>query len=131
MGLKEQILGATSDAEVERFEIPEWEPEGSEPIYMRVIGGDRRDELEIALDQPVSSPLRQNMRAKIASWCLCDASGKLIFANADVKALGERSGTVLDRVVLRAQVKSALTKESVGELAGNSDAARSGDSGSS
>jgi len=128
MSLKDQALNAR-DASVERCPIPEWEPDGGQPFYIRSMSGKHRDELEVILDQPSTSPLRRNIRAKVAAWSLCDADGNLVFAESDVAALGERSAVVLDRLLLAAQRKSALTLPAIEEVGKNLGAALSGDSG--
>lgn len=125
MGLlsREQILGA-DDVGTEDVEVPEWG--GS--VRVRGLSGAERDAYEASLvrtrgkNQEVNL---QNVRAKLVAWSVIDENGERLFAQSDVKALGEKSASALDRVWEVARKLSRLSDEDVEELAEGFDDAQS------
>jgi len=71
-----------------------------------------------------------NVRARLCAISIVDETGKRMFSDEDVRALGRKSAAALDRVFAAAQRLSGLTDEDVEELAKNSDGGQSDDSGS-
>lgn len=88
---KEQILTA-NDRPYEDVEVPEW----GGTVRVRLWGGAERDRWD-ALKNGKETP--DNARAIIAAFSIVDESGALIFSTAELKALGEKSGTALDKVL--------------------------------
>jgi len=82
--------------------------------------GAERDQFESSIVQQRGKNHSVNMvniRAKLASQTVCDESGKRLFTDADVKALGAKSAVALQRVFDIAQRLSGITSEDVDELA--------------
>ncbi len=96
---KSQILAAP-DIRTETVEVPEW---GGQ-VLVRGLTGTDRDKFESSVvDIGASTPDNvvthtENMRAELAARGIVDASGDLMFAPADIVALGEKSAAALDRV---------------------------------
>ena len=111
---REQILAAP-DIHRETVPVPEW---GGE-IYVRGLSGTERDKFEASIitirgtSQDVNMA---NVRAKLAAMAICDEFGKRLFTDADVKALGEKSASALQRVFAVAQRLSGLGQQDVAEL---------------
>lgn len=127
---KQDILKA-DDRPTREVDVPEW----GGAVLVRGLSGAGRDEYEASLRelQPdgTFAPNLLNSRAKLASLSIVDADGNQMFNEFEVGALGQKSSAALDRVVNVASELSALAgSKTEGELEGNSDAAESGDSGS-
>lgn len=121
----EAILGA-DDLPRRKVSIPEWKGD----VWVRTMTGAQRDELELrAMGGPNAAQNLKNIRAWMAAQTICDASGRLLFAANDIDALGKKSGAALDRVFEEAQKLNNLGKDDLEEIAKNSVAAPSGDSG--
>jgi hypothetical protein len=107
------ILSADDAASsLELVEIPEW----NGAAFVRVMTGTQRDRLE-ALH---SKNPGDNFRARIVAATLCDASGNLLFSEADVPALGAKSSAVLDRLSEVAIRVNKIGKRDIAELEKNS-----------
>jgi len=112
---RDDILKA-EDIKVELVEVPEWG--GS--VHVKGMTGAERDQFESSIVQQRGKNHSVNMvniRAKLASQTVCDESGKRLFTDADVKALGAKSAVALQRVFDIAQRLSGITSEDVDELA--------------
>lgn len=125
---REAILSA-EDLGRELVAVPEW---GGE-VYVRVLPGAERDQFEIdSLDSagPDARFNRHNVRARLAARCVVGEDGRRLFADADVEALGDKSGAALDRIFDVAMRLNRMRRQDVEELVKNSPAARNGSSGS-
>jgi hypothetical protein len=72
-----------------------------------------------------------NQRAKLVARSLVDPeTGKRLFTDQQINALGEKNSAALQRLYDVAAKLSGLAEDSDKEAEGNSDAAPSGDSGS-
>jgi len=112
---RDDIL-AVQDIKIEEVEVPEWG--GS--VYVKGMTGTERDQFESSIVQQRGKSHNVNMvniRAKLSSQAICDRAGKRLFSDADVKALGAKSATALQRVFDVAQRLSGITSEDVEELA--------------
>lgn len=105
---------AADDLAKETVSVPEW---GGE-VIISTMTGTARDawEQSIAGD---GKPNIANIRARLLSFCAVDESGKRLFSEADVDALGAKSGAALDRCVRVAQRLNKITEEAVKESRGN------------
>lgn len=110
---KEQILAA-DDLKHEVVHVPEW---GGD-VHIRVMTGTERDRFEASVGVGGQMNLA-NIRARLLSLVVCDESGKRLFADADVEALGAKSGAALDRLFAAAQRLNGLSKQDIEELQGN------------
>jgi hypothetical protein len=124
---KTDILGA-DDLPKQEVSVPEW----GGHVWVRTMTGTERDAFEAALlnGQNKATNL-SNIRARMAVLTVCDDAGDRLFDDADMAALGKKSAAALDRVFAVAQELNHFGDKDVEDLAKNSGAALSGDSGSS
>jgi len=127
---KAQILAA-ADLTTEVVPVPEW---GGE-VLVRSLTGAARDQYEadfLLIDTSRGKPTYdmdlENARARLVALSVVDEDGKLLFDDADVFALGEKSAAALDRVYSTAKRISGLSDEDVEELRKNSKRGRRGGS---
>jgi hypothetical protein len=131
---KAAILAA-DDLVRREVRVPEWaDPEtGADTVLIRGLTGAERDEYEASMVRQRGKEMianLSNIRAGLVARCCIDADGKRLFTAHDVGALGEKSAAALDRVFEASAELSRLSEKDIGELAGNSAAALSGDSSS-
>jgi hypothetical protein len=110
-------------------EVPEW----GGIVRVRALSGSDRDEYDASMlrAQPDGTVLRvPGSRAKLVSLAVIKDNGDPMFNVGDIGRLGLQSATALDRVVNAIVELSGLSDQAVEDAAGNSDAALSGDSGS-
>jgi hypothetical protein len=116
----DEILGA-DDLKREPVEVAEW----GGTVLVQGMSGTDRDRFEAAMLNSKGDGFDKDKgmdqyRARLAAYCLVDASGKRLFRSpAETKRLGEKSGTALTRVVEVASRLSGLTDSDVEELTGN------------
>ncbi len=131
---REQILGA-DDLPVEDVDVPEW----GGIVRVKTLTGQERDAFEESVItmkkvkrgkrvRTETTPNLKNMRAKLVAHSCVDTKGKLIFSEADVQALGEKSSAALDRVYEASSRLSKITDEDLEELEKNSLSGQSGSS---
>ncbi len=125
---REDIL-KVDDLEVRDVDVPEW----GGTVRVRAMSGTDRDaydasRMERREDGTFVATL-ENSRAKLVARSVVDDNGVLLFSEVDVVALGRKSAVALGRVFELAAELSGLAGGD--EVAGNSEAATSGDSGSS
>jgi len=114
---KADILAA-SDLLSESVHVPEW---GGE-VLVRGLTGAQRDEFEASVVVGKGSNRDvniKNLRAKLVALSVVDETGALVFSDADVKALGDKSAVALQRVFEVAQRLSGLSGADVEELSKN------------
>jgi hypothetical protein len=88
---RQSILDADdSSKDLACVDLPEW----GGAAFVRVMTGSQRDRLEIIHAKGAGD----NFRARVVAFTLCDERGRLIFNEADIPALGAKSGAVLDRI---------------------------------
>jgi len=108
---REQILAAV-DLKIEAVEVPEW----GGKVYIRNLTGKARDRFEASRFKMRGKEvelIQENTRATLLAATICNAEGVLQFTPADLDALGEKSGELLDRLFDVAQRISGLRKEDV------------------
>ena len=117
--LTKEVLLAAQDLKIETVAVPEW---GGE-VRVRSMTGAARDAYEQWLmhqrggsDGPVSMP---NLRARMVALSVVDEAGKLMFDEADIEALGEKSARALDRVYAAATRLNAMGDKEIEALAKN------------
>ena len=111
---KEQILNAI-DLKTDVVDVPEWG--GS--VNVRTMTGTERDSFEQGVIQDGKTNLA-NIRARFCSIVIVDDDGKQLFTDADISALGAKSGRALGRIFDVAQKLNGLTKDDFEELEKNS-----------
>jgi hypothetical protein len=121
---REQILQA-NDIVTEEVSVPEW----GGKVLVRGLTGTERDALEASLVDMKSRKSQsfnlQNMRAKLVVMAVVGPGGGRVFTDEDVKALGKKSASALNRVFEKAQQLAGLTEEDVEELTKNSESDQS------
>ena len=88
-------------------------------VLVRGLTGRERDEFEASVHGALAGEMVQdlaNVRAKLVARCVVDEDGERLFTDADVAALGEKSGAAIDRVFTVASRLSGLRDEDVKEL---------------
>ena len=124
---KDQILKADDKRYVE-VDVPEW----SGTVRLRTMTGRERDKLEGAISKAQNSgSLMANFRGSVCGLCICDEAGERVFNDLEIRELGDRSGIALDRVFSAAVKLNGIGDAEVKEMVENSDAAPSGEPGSS
>jgi hypothetical protein len=116
---KEQIL-STNDLDYEEIEVKEW----GGKIRIRCMTGTGRDEFETAIYQIKGDEIeanRENFRAQLLSRVICDEDNKLLFGSKEVKALGGKSGRIIDRLFEVAQRVNGIGQQDIEEMTKNSD----------
>lgn len=127
---KDDILKA-EDLPTRDVEVPEW----GGTVRVRGLSGANRDlyqqsQLEIHPDGTAVTTLL-NGRARLASLCIVDEDGNQLFSELEVGRLGQKSAAALERINAVVSELSALPgSDAEAEVEGNSEAAPSGDSGS-
>lgn len=111
---KAQILAA-QDRPTETVEVPEW---GGSVLVACMTGTDR-DHFEANIVTVDGRANLHDLRAKLAAACIVDESGNRLFSDAEVQALGGKSFSALDRVVMVAQRLNKLGDQALEELKGN------------
>ena len=115
--LKRDDILAVKDIQVELVPVPEW---GGE-VYIKGMSGIERDAFEASVIEQKGNKQKINManvRAKLAAQTLCDEDGNRLFNDADIKELGKKSASALQRVFEVAQRLSGIGDADVQELAG-------------
>lgn len=123
---RDQIFSA-DDITVEAVSVPKW---GGD-VHVRVMSGADRDAFEdaCAADRKRIGKKR-GIRAILAMYAVCDASGARLFAETDIEAISRKSAVELDAVFAVAARINRLFKADIDELEKNSLPGQSGDSGS-
>jgi len=114
---RDQIL-QVQDLPTEDVEIPEW----NGTVRVRGLTGAERDKFEASIVTRKGNKAEfnpENMRAKLVAMCVVDENGNRIFTDDDVKALGKKSASALDKIFQVAQKLSGLRPEDMEEMAKN------------
>ncbi len=112
---KEQIL-QQDDLKSEIVSVPEW---GGGEVRVCTMSGFARDRFEAGITGKNGGTNMSNIRAKLAAATIVDENGKLIFDEADIAKLGNKSCAALDRVFAAAQRLNLISNADVDELAKN------------
>ena len=116
---KEQILAA-EDLDFEEVEIKEW----GGKVRLRCMTGTERDAFESAIYKIKGDKVeanRENFRSELLSRVLCNKDNKLLFNPREVKALGGKSGRVIDRLFDIAQKINGIGQSDIEEMTKNSE----------
>lgn len=110
--LREAILQA-DDLPREAVETPEWAPFGVPLVHIRGFSGQERDEWEQSLTERINGRVVprinvRNIRSAFLVKVIVDENGARVFDDKDVKALGAKSGAVLDRLWDKARELSGM-----------------------
>lgn len=109
---KAQILDA-DDLPTEDVKVPEW---GGE-VRVRGLTGTERDRFEFQVAAARKDNRQIEIRAAYAGRCMVDESGKRLFEDKELAALGRKSGAVLDRIFDKVRELSGMTDEKLKQAA--------------
>ena len=112
---RDDILKA-DDLKTEDVDVPEW----GGVVRIRGLTGTQRDAFEASVVKMNGTNKQYNLtnlRARFVALCVVDADGKRLFSDQDVKQLGEKSATALERVWTAARKLSGMSEDDVEELA--------------
>ncbi len=126
--LTRDAILAAPDITTEDVAVPEW----GGTVRVRGLNARQRDAFESSL--MVNNGKRQTVsltgaRARLAALSIVDDDGNPVFTEADVSALGEKSGAAMDRVFAVASRLSGIGDADMDALTKNSSG-QSGDSSS-
>ena len=119
---REQIDKAP-DIITEAHSVEEWVAGGE--VLLKVMSGDERDEWENELYQINGKDVkinRKQARARLLARIIVDPSGKPLYGDKEISALGKKSSVVLDRLWTAARKLNRLDAKDIEELAKNSEA---------
>lgn len=129
--LSAEAILACDDTQFRDEDVPQW----GGVVRVRALTGKERDAYDASLREIrengdfVYNP--ENQRAKLVGRTLVDPeTGARLFTDQQINALGEKNAAVLQRLYDVAAKLSGLDDGSDKEAEGNSEAAPSGDSGS-
>ena len=113
--LKRDDILKVQDIKIEKVHVPEW---GGD-VYVKGMTGAERDGFEASVVNMRGKGTNvdmSNIRAKLATQTLCDENGERLFTDVDVKALGKKSASALQRVFEVAQKLSGIGDDAIQEL---------------
>ena len=116
---RDAILKA-DDLPYEDVHVEEWDGW----VRVRTLTGTERDAFEASVVEQRGKSFkvnRHNFRAKLVSLTVVDDEGNRIFTDADVKLLGQKSASAIDKIFGVAQKLSGLDDDDVDELIKNSE----------
>lgn len=108
MNLKAKIL-ALDDAKLLPVEVPEWDT----TVYLRVLSGAERSSIDARAKQLEKAGRPGDIAAFMVALTACEANGQRIFSDADVEALNNKNGLVLDRLALAAAEHNGIGQAAV------------------
>jgi hypothetical protein len=115
---KDFVLSLAASIPVEAVSIPGV----AEPISVRGLTAGERDAFEAACFVGKGANREMNfvnLRARLLVRCICDASGKRLFADADVEQVAGLPAKVVDPLFEVAQRLSGMGAKDVEALSGN------------
>jgi len=99
------------DLPTETVNIPEW----GGNVIVRTMTGLQRDEFEQAVFHDGIKDLT-NIRARLCSMSIVDGTGKTLFSDSDIEALGKKNAKALDRVFAIAKKLSGIGRAEMNAL---------------
>lgn len=129
---RDQILASKKDAgriyKVRAFFI-DAEQKVRGWVFFKAFTPNQRDAFENSLVVGKGRKAKvstKNIRAKMFVSCVCGAKGQRLFRDEDYAIVGQLPGPEVERVFQAMQEINSFSDEDIEELAGNSDAGRSG-----
>lgn len=111
---KKDILEAKDNNYVD-IEVPEW----GGTVRIASMSGRARDQFEASIVGKNGGMNTTNIRAKLVAASIVDEKGELLFSDAEVIKLGNKSAKALDRIFDAAQKLNAIGDKDIEELAKN------------
>jgi hypothetical protein len=111
---REQILASATNVACEEMDVPEW----GGTLMLRPMTGNQLDAWEMAGRKRAESGDLVGLRASMIAMMAVDPTNpeKLLFTEADVKALGDKSGKAIQRVFNRCCEINVLGAEDIAAL---------------
>ena len=109
----EQIFGS-NDGDLLKVDCPEW----GGHIFLRVMDGEQREEIELVLLSEDKKKL-QTAKQLVLLYSVCDDKGKPIFTNENIASLKKRNAKVVERVYAKAIAHNKMRQKDIDELEGN------------
>jgi len=110
---RDMILQADETATLEPIDLSEWGGAG----FIRILSGTERDAIEA--EHAEGNKDLQNFRARFAVKVLSNENGERLFEDSDAKALGKKSGLVLDRIMVAGLRVNGFSEDEIEELEKN------------
>ncbi|URL59623.1 hypothetical protein IM816_05870 [Luteibacter flocculans] len=119
---KDQILAADRKKH-EDIEVKEW----GGTVRLQELSASDRDLWEaeaftVAPDGASAKFNPKHARARLVVRCLVDETGRRLFTDDEVAALGSLSASTMQKLFNKARALNAITNSDIKELEGNSDA---------
>lgn len=111
---KDSILSLSDLGAPIPLEVPEW----NDTVLLRRPTANDRDAWELYIQEHNTKP-KSVWRAKLASMFLCDENGKLLFTQAEMHKLGEKSAAALHRIWKKGLELMNVSEQEVKELEKN------------
>jgi len=105
---------ATEDIKSQVVQVPEW----GGAVLVKGMTGTMRDKWEISVSSDAKATTT-NARAKLVVCSVVDDAGTPIFTDADIEALGNKSGAALTRVAEVAMRLSGLRTQDLDDAVKN------------
>lgn len=105
--LSKNAILACDDRNVKTVSVPEW---GGD-VGIRVLSGLERDLFEALFTEKKTDLFK----VKFVACSLCDDKGDRLFTDAEVKALAEKSGKVINRLFDECWLHSSVSEEALDE----------------
>ena len=127
--LSRESIFSASDIETEEVYVPEWK--GS--VFVRgLTAGQREKWLNVSItlkgkNQEVST---NNAKARLVVMAIVDGDGKLLFTEADILKLGQKSAVAIDRIYEVAARLSGISDGDPEDIAKNFASDQADDSSS-
>ena len=117
--LNRSAILSIQDLPFEDVDVPEW----GGTVRIGTMTGAMRDAWEQSLVVPGQQKAdTRNIRAKLVAACAITDTGSLLFQEADIPALGNKSAAALDRLAKVAQRLNGINSTAKEEARGNSSA---------
>lgn len=111
---KDAILQA-DDLSYEDVPVPEW----GGTVRLRTLTGSERDKFEAGVYGDGKKVKLDDFRARLCALCMVDGEGNRLFGDSEVKQLGKKSASGLNRVFEKATHINGFSDQDVEELTGN------------
>ena len=114
---REAILNV-KDFKTREVDVEEW----GGTVLVKGLSGSERNDFEQSMIVRRGKDVQMNMKnatAKLVALSIVDEEGKRIFSDADVEALGAKSGAALSRVYTVASKLAGLSEDDMKELTEN------------
>jgi hypothetical protein len=113
--LTRDMILKSDDLAKEKVSVPEWG--GS--VYVRCLTGVEREQWEGIAIRARDAKNYTKVRTSLLTMCLVDEKGNRLFADQDVRDLGQKSAKAMDRLVDVALRISGISEGEIEKMEGN------------